>query len=138
MQGDGKEKGKPFEKASPKVSDLRIRRRKAMETKAEIIRKQFLKATGLSVEDLKAMDHRSLYRLGLYHLTTTNKAICEALFIPVESGCRRRKELEDAGALMSSLDKGRCPVTGADADFLTTNPGEFAKMRRANQTKLDL
>lgn len=69
-----------------------------------------------------------LYRIGLYYVTTTNKAICEALQIPVEAGTRRKRDLEKAGVLIASCKKRMCPFTKHPARFLTTNPNQYSEL----------
>jgi hypothetical protein len=134
----GKKKRNQPKADSLSMSLGRIRRRKGMEWKAQEIRKRVLKASGLSSFECDSMSHEVLYRIGLFHETTTNKAICEALRIPVEVGCRRKRELEDLGLLVASDEERPCPITGAMAHFLTTNPAKFDELRKTVQTKLDL
>jgi hypothetical protein len=78
------------------------------------------------------------YRLALNHITTSNKAICEALDIPVEAGCRYKKHLEDDGLLVASVDKFECPYTGEMVQFLSTNPSEFERLTKSVSNQLNL
>ena len=138
MKGDAKEKGKPFKKASLKVSDLRIRQGKIKESNAKLIQKQFLRITGLTMKECDGMSRDGLFKLGLYHITTTHKGICDALRIPISNTCRTKRDLEKAGRLVSSIDEVPCPITGAKAHLLTTNPKMFTKLRRSDQLCLEL
>ena len=84
------------------------------------------KETGLSLNELKrTKTQKQLYRIGLRYFTTTNKTICEALGIPIEAGTRRKRDLEKEGILKASLKRRKCPYTGHQAHFLTTNPHNY-------------
>lgn len=86
------------------------------------------KKTGFSISQLKnTRSQVELYKLGLKYVTTTNKAICEALGIPVEGGTRRKRELEKEGILKTSLKRKICPYTKRNAFFLTTKTAEDGK-----------
>ena len=90
------------------------------------IRKTIEKKTGLTYGQLlKYRTQSERYRIGLRYFTTTNKAICEALNIPVEAGTRRKRKLEKAGLLVSTPKKEICPYTGAKAHYYTTNKALF-------------
>ncbi|MCI0922279.1 hypothetical protein [Sphingobacterium rhinopitheci] len=79
-----------------------------------------------------------LYYLGLRYVTTTNKAICEALTIPVEAGTRYKRSLEKAGLLVQSIDGFNCPYTFHKSHLLSTNPKEFVKFQKSNSNQLNL
>jgi len=78
------------------------------------------------------------YYLALKHVTTTNKAICMAMQIPVEAGTRYKATLEKQGLLVSSTDEYPCPYTGDKAHLLTTNPMEFERLRKTKNNQLTL
>lgn len=78
------------------------------------------------------------YYLALKHVTTTNKAICMAMQIPVEAGTRYKATLEKQGLLVSSVDEYPCPYTGDKAHLLTTNPMEFERLRKTKDNQLTL
>ena len=88
----------------------------------QYIIKTIEKKTGFSISQLKnTRSQIELYKLGLKYVTTTNKAICEALNIPVEAGTRRKRKLEEEGLLITSSKRKICPYTKHNAFFLTTN-----------------
>jgi len=78
------------------------------------------------------------YYIGLIHVTTTNKAICEALLIPVEAGTRYKDKLEKSSSLVASTDEFQCPYTGEMAHLLSTNPKEFDSLRKTVDTQMKL
>lgn len=103
------------------------------------LRKEVERVTGLSLSELKeTYSEKSLFQLALKHVTTTKKAICEALGIDVENACRRKRDLEKQGLLVQSIDEVICGFTGHSAHLLTTNPAKFEELRKTNQLKLDL
>lgn len=103
------------------------------------LRKEVERATGLSLLKLyETYSEKSLFQLALKHVTTTKKAICEALGIAVENACRDKRDLETKGLLVQSIDKVICGCTGELAHNLTTNPAKFEELRKTNQLKLDL
>ncbi|WP_313516749.1 hypothetical protein [Sphingobacterium sp.] len=79
-----------------------------------------------------------LYYLGLWFVTTTNKAICQALNIPVEAGTRYKRTLEKAGLLVHSNEKYICPYTLHKSHLLSTNPKEFTKLLKSTSKQLNL
>ena len=76
------------------------------------------------------------FYLCLRYVTTTKKALCEAVGIPVEAGCRYKRRYEKDGLLVQSTDEVVCPLTRHGAHLLSTNPDEFEELRRSNQLKL--
>ena len=107
----------------------------------ENIVKTIEKGTGYTLAQLKEMySEEQLFSIGLKHVTTTKKAICTALIIPVEAGCRYKRTLQKIDLLVESTDNFLCPITGNYAKHISTNTNEFAKLRlcNTNQTKLDL
>ena len=101
----------------------RLRMSKDKQLLLQIIIKTIEKSTDLSFQQLKERySQESLYRLGLYYFPTTNKAICEALNIPVEAGTRRKRSLEKRGLLKKSNVQMMCPFTKHFAFHLTTDP----------------
>lgn len=97
------------------------------------------KGTGLSLQELheKYSEDKVFYQ-GLKHVTTTKKAFCEAMGIPVEAGCRYKRKLEKAGHLVQSVDDMVCPFTKHMAKLITTNPREFDRLRKTNSKQLNL
>ena len=90
------------------------------------MRRQIENTTGYSVDQLKyGRTELKLYRFGLFLFTTTNKAICEALGIPVEAGTRYKRTLEKQGHLMASRKKQICPYTREPAHYLSTDENQF-------------
>lgn len=114
---------------SPK--SLLSERRQAQSTKnlTDFIVRTIERKTGSKLQELKrTRKEKELYHIGLYHVTTTNKTICEALKIPVEAGTRRKRDLEKEGRLVASRKKGICPFTKYSARLLTTNPNQFREL----------
>lgn len=100
---------------------------------------QVEKGTGLSISKLKKQHSKEqLFNIALYHITTTKKAICTALNIPIEAGCRYKRNLEKKGNLVQSIDKINCPLTKYFAHKLSTNPKEFEKLLKSNTNQLNL
>lgn len=105
----------------------------------ESIRNQVQKGVGLSFFELKeAYSEERLFYISLYYVTTTKKAICEAMQIPIEAGCRYKREYEKQGLLVESIDKSVCPITKHFAHELSTNPKEFERLRESNTNQLKL
>lgn len=112
---------------------LREERGKDIEILHYIIRK-IEKGTGLSFDELKTKySEEQLFFEGLKHITTTKKAFCEALRIPVEAGCRYKRGLEKMNRLVQSETEVTCPYTKHKAHLISTNPNEFEKLRKTNQ-----
>lgn len=120
-----------MENKTQSLKSIFRRRYKAQSTKnyLDFIVRTIEKKQGLTLSELKrTRTQKELYRIGLFHITTTNKTICEALNIPVEAGTRRKRDLENEGRLIASTKKGICPFTKHRASFLTTNPKQFSKV----------
>lgn len=101
-------------------------RTKDKEFVLQSIRKKIENATGYTIEHLQShYSQKKLYRIGLKYVSTTNKAICEALNIPVEAGTRFKRKLEKSGRLVTSILPRICPYTGHRAHFLSTNAEQF-------------
>lgn len=97
------------------------------------------KNTGTSLLQLKnELCEADLFELGLKYVTTTKKAYCTALGIPIEAGCRYKRQLEKSGVLVQSINKVVCPCTNHYAYVLTTNPNEFRRLRASYNRQLDL
>ena len=95
--------------------------------------------TGLSLSELKEMySEDKLFFISLQHVTTTKKAICEAMGIPVEAGCRYKRELQKRGLLVESTDQSICPFTKHPAHLISTNPKEFERLQESNSNQLKL
>ena len=102
------------------------------------IRTEIVNASGKSFETILKMPEIQRYHLGLYHITTSNKAICEALNIPTEAGCRYKVELEKNQNLVTSVDEFQCPFTKEYVHFLSTNPLEFESLTKSNTNQLKM
>lgn len=98
------------------------------------------KNTGKSILTLQnEMTKDGLFFECLKHITTTKKALCEAVGIPIEAGCRFKREFEKNGLLVESKDDFICPFTKHKAKLISTNPNEFEKLNKSksdNQLKL--
>jgi hypothetical protein len=101
------------------------------------IRNQVQKGTSLSLYELKSKyNEEQLFQIGLKHVTTTKKAYCEALYIPVEAGCRYKRKLELYGLLKQSIDDVVCPYTKDFARLISTNPDEYERLTKTDQYSL--
>ncbi len=93
--------------------------------------------TGLMLSELKnEYNEEQLFFIALRHITTTKKALCKALDIPVEAGCRYKRRYEKEGLLMESAEDVICPYTKHNARLLSTNPDEFGDLTHTNQLTL--
>ena len=98
---------------------------------------QVEKGTGYTLSELKKQyKEEYLFYIGLKHVTTTKKAYCKAMDIPVEAGCRYKRKLEKNGYLVQSINKVICPYTKHFAHKISTNPNEFAELTKTNQLTL--
>lgn len=104
----------------------------------KFIRKEVVKQSKTVFKTILSYPEIKRYHLGLKHITTSNKAICEALNIPVEAGTRYKAELEENQKLVASIDKFQCPFTKEYVQFLSTNPLEFERLTKSkiNQLKM--
>ena len=101
--------------------------------------RQVENGTGLTLTELKKQySEEHLFAIALKHVTTTKKALCTALNIPIEAGCRYKRTLEKNGNLVQSVDEVICPFTKHPAHLISTNPNEFERLLKSttNQTKL--
>lgn len=97
------------------------------------------KGTQTSISELKRQySEENVFHIGLKHITTTKKALCTALQIPVEAGCRYKRSLEKGGKLVQSIDPVICPVTKHPARLLSTNPKEFKRLLKSNTNQLNI
>lgn len=77
--------------------------------------------TGQSLSELqKKLPEDVLFYVGLVQVTTTKKAICTALDIPVEGACWYKRRYEKDGKI-KEVFHGICPITGFRAAFLSAN-----------------
>ena len=105
----------------------------------QFIINQVEKGTGLSISELKKQySEDTLFAIALKHVTTTKKALCTALNIPVEAGCRYKRTLEKRGSLIQSIDEVICPFTKHQAHLISTNPKEFERLLKSNTNQLNL
>ena len=120
-------------------NSLTIKHRKDKNLNLKFIIIQVEKGTGLSLYALKRnYSEDKLFAIALKHVTTTKKALCTALNIPIEAGCRYKRTLEKDGNLVQSIDEVICPFTKHPAHLISTNPKEFERLLKSNnnQTKL--
>lgn len=95
--------------------------------------------SGLSLAELKVQfNEEQLFAFSLKYVTTTKKALCTAMNIPIEAGCRYKRKLEKTGNLVQSIDAIFCPFTKHKARLISTNQTEFKRLQKSNssQTKL--
>ena len=105
----------------------------------QFIIKQVENGTGLSFRELKKQySEEHLFAVALKHVTTTKKALCTALRIPVEAGCRYKRNLEKDGNLVQSTDEVICPLTKHPARLISTNPKEFERLLKSITNQLNL
>ena len=96
------------------------------------------KGTGLSISKLKKQySEEQLFYVALKHVTTTKKALCTALNIPIEAGCRYKRHHEKNGYLVQSIDEVTCPFTKYPAHLISTNPKEFKRLKKSNTNQLN-
>jgi len=101
--------------------------------------KQVEKGTNLKICELKKQfNEEQLFYIALKHVTTTKKALCTALNIPVEAGCRYKRQNEKNGNLVQSIYVVVCPFTKHFAHEISTNPKEFERLLKSNTNQLRL
>ena len=121
------------------VNSLHKRQSKDKHLALLFIVKQVEKETGLSLIELKKQySEEHLFAVALKHVTTTKKALCTALNIPVEAGCRYKQTHEKEGNLAQSIDEVICPFTKHPAHLISTNPKEFERLLKSNTKQLNL
>jgi hypothetical protein len=104
-----------------------------------LIIKEVEKGTGLCYSELKNQYlEEHLFYVALKHVTTTKKAICTAFSIPVEAGCRYKRNFEKQGLLVQSDKKFVCPFTKHFARLISTNPAEFERLKKSNTNQLKM
>jgi hypothetical protein len=104
-----------------------------------IIKSQVEKGSEKSLSELKTeYAEDKLFYLALSYITTTKKALCTALGIPVEAGCRYKRSLEKNGYLAQSTDVYYCPFTKHLAHLLSTNPNEFERLQKPKVIQLKM
>lgn len=95
--------------------------------------------TNKTIQQLKKeLNEEQLFNIGLKYVTTTKKAYCTALKIPVEAGCRYKRTSEKQGRLVQSIDEVICPYTKHFAHLISTNPNEFEKLQTSSSNQLKL
>ncbi|MCY1719584.1 hypothetical protein OU798_04485 [Prolixibacteraceae bacterium Z1-6] len=103
------------------------------------LREQVEKGTGKSFLELKVeFSEDKLFFVALQHVSTTKKAISEAMGIPIEAACRYKRSLQKNGLLVESTDEVRCPITKHSAHLLSTNPKEFESLKKLRFKQLNL
>ncbi len=104
-----------------------------------LIIKKVEKGTKKSISELKnTYSEERLFSVSLKYVTTTKKALCTALNIPIEAGCRYKRTLEKSGLLVQSIDEVICPLTSYPAHLISTNPNEFEKLLKSDTNQLNL
>lgn len=123
---------------SPEIS-LHKRQYKDGAFTLQFIRTQVENGTGKPLSQLiKEYSALRRYKLALWYVTTTNKAVCEAMYVPVEAGTKYKRRLEKMGQLVSSTDEFRCPYTGDLAHLVSTNPKEFERLQKSRFKQLKM
>lgn len=91
------------------------------------IRQAIEKGSGMSIEEMRKQysEDRFFYE-ALKHLSTTKKALCEAIRMPVENACRYKRYYERAG-LLWEVTQTYCPFTRHLAWTITTDPKRTLK-----------
>lgn len=103
----------------------------------EFIQTEVELGTGLSFSQLKSnYNEELLFFLALQYVTTTKKALCSAMQIPIEAGCRYKRKFEKSGLLVQSKDLVICPYTRHKAYLISTNSKEFNKLKVSSQPYL--
>ncbi len=101
------------------------------------IRKRIENEEGLPFAEIKKKyREEQLFYISLKHVTTTKKALCEAIGIPVEAACRYKRNYEERRLLKQSEVDVICPFTKYPARLISTNPDEFQKLNNSNQLKM--
>lgn len=110
-----------------KYNDLRL----------QFIVNQVEKGTGKSIFELKKYySEDALFFIALRYVVTTKKALCTALNIPIEAGCRYKRTFEKNGTLVQSIDEFICPFTKHLAHLISTNPKEFESLLKTKSNQL--
>ena len=105
----------------------------------QFIVKQIERGTGLSLLELKKQySEEHLFAVALMHVTTTKKALCTAIDIPIEAGCRYKRTLEKQGNLVQSIDLVICQFTKHPAHLISTNPKDFERLLKSNTNQTNL
>ncbi|PKH68896.1 hypothetical protein CXF59_01060 [Flavobacterium sp. ALD4] len=105
----------------------------------QFIVNQVEKGSGKSVFELKKYySEDALFFIALRYVTTTKKALCTALNIPIEGGCRYKRSFEKNGTLVQSIDEVVCPFTKHFAHEISTNPQEFERLLKTKSRQLNL
>ena len=95
------------------------------------------RGTGVSITELKENNSEfKVFNIALKYVTTTKKTICKALSLNIDHCCRHKRTLEKSGLLVQSLEKKRCPFSGYQAHFLSTNPSVFEELTYSNQLSI--
>ena len=91
------------------------------------IRRSIEYGSGFSIDKLKdEYAEDSFFYESLKHITTTKKALCQAVGIPVEAACRYKRLYEKCG-LLWQVKHVYCPFTRHMAWTLTTDPDKAPK-----------
>lgn len=126
-------------KSLPQQSPFNKRQDKGTTLVINFIKSKVENDTGLSLKELKEKyPEEQLFYVALKHITTTKKAICSAMEIPIEAGCRYKRNYEKLGLLKQSTNDVICPYTKHFAKLISTDPNEFEKLTNTNQLMLML
>lgn len=83
--------------------------------------KEVLSHYNISFAKFVKLSHERRLNYSLKVLPTSAKVVSKAFKIPIESLCRRKRELEIAGRLQTSRKYAVCPYTKHYARLLTTD-----------------
>ena len=101
------------------------------------IKSKVEQGTGLTFQQIKETHlEEELFYIALKYVTTTKKAICTAMGIPIEAGSRYKRRYEKDGLLKQSNYDVVCPITKHFARLISTNPDEFEDLTNTNQLTL--
>lgn len=89
-----------------------------------------------SFEEIIQMKEEERLRFVLTYITTTRKVVSLSFLIPIENGCRAKRNLEKAGLLVQTPEKKVCPHSTDYAHVLTCNPELFEDIRWTGQYDL--
>lgn len=92
------------------------------------------KGTGKNISTLRAeLSEDQFFLTCLKYVTTTKKALCSVVGIPVEGACRYKRIAEKHGLLVESADQYICPYTKHPAKLISTNPSEFESLQKSKK-----
>ncbi len=100
----------------------------------EYLKDKVLENVGLTLDEfVDSYPEDKRFQIALKVVTSTKKSICEMFDIPVEAGCRYKRDLEKRGLLMQSIETVICPYTKHQAHLLSCDPSMFSYLSSTNQ-----